>query len=145
MSKWKDYSMSSRIWTLCKVYEAALDGVKPDRVDSRTMTPTFLMNLEKPQVVNLKDMTLVERIFYNKTPYTVHGMYVEDLFVSYVNFARPLQGYTAVHLGCEFCRHNFQPEFCYQIKTGSTWYLTSFPGKMFTFPSTPESQTRWLL
>ena len=88
-----------------KTYEVALDGVKPDRVNSRTITPTFLMNLEKPQVVNLKDMTLVEGIFYNKTPYTVDGLYVEDISVSYVNFARPVQGYTAVHLGCEFCRH----------------------------------------
>ena len=88
-----------------KIYEVALDGVKPDRVNSRTITPTFLMNLEKPQVVNLKDMTLVEGIFYNKTPYTVDGLYVEDIFVSYVNFARPVQGYTAVHLGCGFCRH----------------------------------------
>ncbi len=89
-----------------KKYEVALDGMKPGRVDSRTITPIFLMNLEKPQVVNLKDMTLVEGILYNRTPYTVDGLYVEDICVSYVNFARPVQGYTAVHLaGCEFCRH----------------------------------------
>lgn len=88
-----------------KIYEVALDGVKPNRVSSRTITPTFHMDLEKPQVINLKDMSLVDGIFYNKTPYTVHGLYVKNGFVSYLDFARPVKGYTAVNLGGEFARH----------------------------------------
>ena len=88
-----------------KVYEVALDGVTPAKVNIRSITPTFLTDIEKPRVVNLKDMTLVDGIFYNKTPYTVHGLYVESHSVTYLNFARPVQGYTAVHLGCEFRRH----------------------------------------
>ena len=88
-----------------KIYEVSLDGVKPNRVSSRTITPTFHMDLEKPQVINLKDMSLVDGIFYNKTPYTVHGLYVKDSSVSYLDFARPVQGYTAVNLGGEFARH----------------------------------------
>ena len=87
------------------VYEAALDGVIPDKVNVRTITPTFLMDIDKPRVVNLKGMTLVDGIFYNKTPYTVDGLYVESDFVTYLNFARPVEGYTAVHLGCEFRKH----------------------------------------
>ena len=87
------------------VYEAALDGVIPARANTRTITPTFIMDIAMPGVVNLQDMTLVDGIFYNKTPYTVDGLYVESDFVTYLNFARPVQGYTAVHLGCEFRRH----------------------------------------
>ena len=88
-----------------QIYEVALDGVKPNKVSSRTITPTFHMDLEKPQVINLKDMSLVDGIFYNKTPYTVHGLYVKNSSVSYLDFARPVQGYTAVNLGGEFARH----------------------------------------
>ena len=87
------------------VYEAALDDVIPARVNIRTITPTFLRDIAMPRVVNLKNMTLVNGIFYNKTPYTVDGLYVESDFVTYLNFVRPVQGYTAVHLGCEFRRY----------------------------------------
>ena len=87
------------------VYEAALDDVIPDKMNVRTISPTFLMDIDQPRVVNLKDMTLVDGIFYNKTPYTVDGLYVESDFVTYLNFARPVEGYTAVHLGCEFRKH----------------------------------------
>ena len=88
-----------------KIYEVGLDGVKPNRVSSRTITPIFHLDLEQPQVVNLKDMTLVDGIFYNKTPYTIHGLYVKKSSVLYLDFARPVQGYTAVYLGGEFARH----------------------------------------
>jgi len=88
-----------------KVFEVALDGVTPERVSTRTIMPIFLTTLEKPQVISLKDMTLVDGIFYNKTPYTVAGLYVEDLFVSFLDFARPVPEYTAVRLGDEFAQH----------------------------------------
>lgn len=88
-----------------KIYEVSLDGVKPGRVNSRTITPSFLANLAKPRAVNLNDMTLIKGIFFNKTPYTVHGLYVQHSSVTYVDFATPIQGYTAVNLGCEFSQH----------------------------------------
>ena len=89
-----------------KVFEAALDGVTPERVGTRTITPELILALEEPQVVDLQDMTLVKGIFYNKTPYTVRGLYVvDDLIVSYLSFARPVPEYTAACLGSEFVRH----------------------------------------
>ena len=89
-----------------KVFEAALDGVTPERVSTRTITPELFLALEKPQVVNLKDMTLAEGVIYNKTPYTVDGLYVvEGLTVSYLDFTRPVPRYTAARLGDEFARH----------------------------------------
>ena len=87
------------------IYEVSLDGVKPGRVNSRTITPSFLANLEKPRAVNLNDMILIRGIFFNKTPYTVHGLYVQHGSVTYVDFATPVQGYTAANLGCEFSQH----------------------------------------
>ena len=88
-----------------KIYEVSLDGVKPGRVNFRTIAPSFLANLEKPRAVNLNDMTLIRGIFFNKTPYTIQGLYVKDSSVSYVDFTSPVQGYTAADLGCEFNQH----------------------------------------
>ena len=88
-----------------RVHEAVLDDVTPAEVNILRITPQFSMTLEKPQQVNLKDITLVEGILYNNTPYTIHGLYVEDQSIQYMDFAKPVDAYTAVHLGCEFQHH----------------------------------------
>ena len=88
-----------------RVHEAVLDDVIPAGVDIRRVTPLFSMTLEKPQLVNLKDMTLVEGVLYNNSPYTIQGLYIEGPSIKYLDFAKPVGAYTAVHLGCEFQHH----------------------------------------
>ena len=88
-----------------RIHEAVLDDVTPAEVDIRRVTPTFSMTLEKPQLVNLKDMTLVEGVLYNNSPYTICGLYVEGQSIEYLDFAKAVDAYTAVQLGCEFQHH----------------------------------------
>ena len=88
-----------------RVHEAVLDDATPAGVNIRRVTPKFSMTLEKPQLINLKGMSLVEGVLYNNSPYTIHGLYVEDQSIQYLDFTKPVDAYTAVHLGCEFQHH----------------------------------------
>lgn len=70
------------------LYEVPLDTAVPLKVRSQTITPLFIRALERPSVIDLKNMTISGNIFFNKTPYTIQSVYVElDGMITRLEFA----------------------------------------------------------
>ena len=89
------------------LYEVPLKETKPLKIPSQSIAPLFIKTLKRPSAVDLKNMTITNNIFFNRTPYIIHSVYVQhDGMTTRLEFAPTIPKYSAVKIDSKFAGAN---------------------------------------
>lgn len=89
------------------LYEVTLKETKPFKIPSQSIAPLFIKTLKRPSAVDLKNMTITNNIFFNRTPYIIQSVYVQhDGMITRLEFAPTVPKYSAVKIDSKFAGAN---------------------------------------
>ena len=89
------------------LYELPLKETKPLKIPSQSIAPLFIKALKRPSAVDLKNMTITDNIFFNRTPYIIQSVYVQhDDMITRLEFAPAVPKYSAVKIDSKFAGAN---------------------------------------
>lgn len=89
------------------IYEVPLKETKPLKIPSQSIAPLFIKALKRPSAVDLKNMTITDNIFFNRTPYIIQSVYVQhDDMITRLEFAPAVPKYSAVKIDSKFAGAN---------------------------------------